>query len=95
MSTEQNNDLELVNLEELFNEPHCDSPHRSPKNRECFHKVVATVIFPCGCRIEACVGQVSYSTRMKNNPKSGVTFHCNLCSTTRLNPKQILIFPKG
>lgn len=39
--------LELALIEELWDAPHCESRHRSPKNQKCSHVPVVTFSRSC------------------------------------------------
>lgn len=85
-------DIQVDSLNKLFEEPHCESPHEAPENLECLHKVVATIVFPCGCSWDSCLNQVKYSQLCKSENTS---LFCIDCKKTSLNSQDIVILPRS
>ncbi len=83
-------DIKLDGLEDIFNEPHCESPHKSPINRECSHQVVARLFLPCGCTTPVCALQVNYSRQMREG-RHGPLANCGLCGAVNMRVKDIII----
>jgi hypothetical protein len=79
---------DILLLEELFNEPHCESMHSDKRNQPCQHKVVATIVWGCGCSVGACQTQVSYTRSQMQSVTWGFCLMCN--KTTAVSETNII-----
>jgi hypothetical protein len=82
-------------LEDLFNEPHCESKHTFEGNEVCSHTVVAKIVPPCGCFFLACARQVEHIQRLRANyyDKTGLSW-CTRCGAVG-EVDRIHVIPKG